>query len=127
MSTPVAQKLNLKPGQQMMVMNVPQSYLARLTEILAPVPLLTEPAQNAEAVLLFVNNLAETEALSPAAIAAVKRDGLLWIAYPKGSSGVKTDVNRDKLWPIPHKLGWKPVRQIAIDETWSALRFRPAD
>jgi hypothetical protein len=127
MSTPVAQKLNLKPGQQITVMNVPQGYLAQLTEILSPVPLRTEETQNADAVLLFVNNLAETEALSPAAIGAVKRDGLLWIAYPKGTSGVKTDVNRDKLWPIPQKLGWKPVRQVAIDETWSALRFRPAD
>jgi hypothetical protein len=77
-------------------------------------------------VLLFVNNLGEAERLAPQAMAAVAPGGLLWIAYPKGTSGVKTDVNRDRLWPVIEALGWKPVRQVAIDEVWSALRFRPA-
>jgi hypothetical protein len=50
---------------------------------------------------------------------------LLWVAYPKGSSGVKTDVNRDRLWQALEPTGWRPVRQVALDETWSAMRFRP--
>jgi len=37
----------------------------------------------------------------------------------------KTDVNRDKLWPVLDPLGWRPVRMVAIDEVWSAMRFRP--
>jgi len=48
-------------------------------------------------VLLFVTTLAEAEKLAPKAVRAVKADGLVWIAYPKGGLGVKTDVNRDKL------------------------------
>jgi len=52
---------------------------------------------------------------------------LLWIAYPKQSSGIKTDVNRDILWQLSLQTGLRPVTQIAIDETWSALRFRPAE
>jgi hypothetical protein len=81
--------------------------------------------QNIDAVLIFVNNLTEVERLTPEGIATVRRDGLLWIAYPKGSSKVKTDVNRDTLWKAVQPLGWDAVRQIAIDETWSAIRFRP--
>jgi hypothetical protein len=82
----------------------------------------------ADVLLLFVNNLAEAQALAPSAVAAVagaKPEGILWIAYPKGGSGVKTDVNRDKLWPVVQEYGWRPVRQIAIDDVWSAMRFRP--
>ena len=47
----------------------------------------------------------------------------VWIAYPKGG---KSDINRDSLWPIVRDAtGMRPITQIALDETWSALRFRP--
>ena len=46
----------------------------------------------------------------------------LWIAYPKGN---RTDLNRDTLWPILAEHGLRPISQVAIDEVWSALRFRP--
>jgi len=53
------------------------------------------------------------------------RDGLpttIWIAYPKGN---KADINRDTLWPIVAGYGLRPNGQVAMDEVWSALRFRP--
>ena len=50
------------------------------------------------------------------------RTPVLWIAYPKGN---RTDINRDSLWPIMAELGVRPITQVAVDETWSALRFRP--
>lgn len=56
----------------------------------------------------------------------LKPDSLLWIAYPKGSSQIKTDVNRDTLWKTIEPTGWRPVRQIVLDEVWSAMRFRPS-
>ena len=77
--------------------------------------------------LLFINNLAEASQLVPEAMRTVKPDGLLWVAYPKGASGVKTDVNRDRLWQALEPTGWRPVRQVALDDTWSAMRFRPAE
>jgi hypothetical protein len=46
---------------------------------------------------------------------------VLWIAYPKGN---KADINRDTLWPILGERGMRPISQVAIDDTWSALRFR---
>ena len=58
---------------------------------------------------------------------SVRPGGPLWIAYPKGTSGVKTDVNRDRLWEALRPTGWRPIRQVALDEVWSAMRFRPAD
>jgi hypothetical protein len=46
---------------------------------------------------------------------------VLWMAYPKGN---RSDVNRDTLWPILGEYGMRPVSQVAIDDVWSALRFR---
>lgn len=80
-----------------------------------------------DAVLIFVNSLAETGQIVPAVLNFLPLDALAWVAYPKGSSGVKTDVNRDKLWDALKGTGWRPVRQIALDDVWSALRFRPAE
>ncbi|BCJ74381.1 hypothetical protein CS0771_39250 [Catellatospora sp. IY07-71] len=47
---------------------------------------------------------------------------VLWVAYPKGG---RADINRDSLWPIVTEYGLRPNGQVAIDDTWSALRFRP--
>ena len=87
----------------------------------------TRASGQAEAVLLFVNSLAETEKLTSKAGKLVKPEGMLWIAYAKGSSKVKTDVNRDKLWAAVQPIGWQPIRQIALDEVWSAMRFKPVE
>jgi len=84
-------------------------------------------ADISEAVIIFVNSLTETNQIVPAALDSLQPDALAWVAYPKGSSGVKTDVNRDKLWDALKPTGWRPVRQIALDNVWSALRFRPAE
>jgi predicted SnoaL-like aldol condensation-catalyzing enzyme len=50
---------------------------------------------------------------------------LVWIAYPKKTSGVESDLSREEVWAAMESTGWRPVSQIAIDEVWSALRFRP--
>ncbi len=121
-------KFQFKNVNKLAVRNAPQGYAGRLAEQMEGIEVVEGPDASADALLLFVNNRAEAEALAPGAVAAVagvKPEGILWVAYPKGSSKVKTDVNRDTLWPIIQAHGWRPVRQVAIDEVWSALRFRP--
>ena len=127
MSTSLVQKLQLKPGQRMAVLNAPQGYLDQVAAEMEGITVLAQAAGKPDAVLLFVNKLAEAERLAPRAIRAIKSDGLLWIAYPKGMSGLKTDVNRDRLWEALKPTGWRPVRQIALDDVWSAMRFRPEE
>ena len=53
---------------------------------------------------------------------ALNKPAQLWVAYPKAN---RTDINGDTLWPILIEYGMRPNGQIAIDEVWSALRFRP--
>src|SRR5229473_1168312 len=84
------------------------------------------------AVLLFVNDVAELRRLGPRAIRAAKPNGLLWITYPKGGqTGGATDlpatpwwVQRDVLGEITSEKGYKPVAFVAVDATWTALRFK---
>ena len=80
----------------------------------------------AKAVLLFVKDSQDLKARVAPAVAAARRDAITYIAYPKAGQ-LGTDLTRDNLWAMLEGQGIKPVRQIAIDDVWSALRFRPAD
>lgn len=119
--TTLAQKLQLKSGQNLMLVNPPASYADFLTSEGVII------SRTSDALLIFVNSLAEVKQIVPKEQQSVPSDALVWVAYPKGSSGIKTDVNRDKLWAALKDTSWRPVRQIALDNVWSALRFRPAE
>jgi hypothetical protein len=126
MPSSLAQKLQIKSGK-LIVLNAPQGYAEQLAKELKDLTVTPRASGQAEAVLLFVNSLAEVAERTPKAGKLVKPGGMLWIAYAKGSSKVKTDVNRDKLWAAAEPIGWQPIRQIALDEVWSALRFKPIE
>jgi hypothetical protein len=125
--TILLKKLRLAAGQRALVLNAPPGYLQALGELPANVSLSTQPGSDFDFVQLFVKDQAELERFSPAAFKAVKYDGLLWVCYPKQTGNIKSDLNRDILWRLMEPSGLSPVMQIAINETWSALRFRPAE
>lgn len=79
----------------------------------------------ADAVVLFVANRAALDAVGQPVVDAAVEDRLAWVAYPKGGR-LGTDLNRDVLAGLMAARGAQPVRQVGIDEVWSALRFRPA-
>jgi hypothetical protein len=116
-------RLQLKEGHQVFVMNGPKGYPA----LLEGISLADEGSGHPEAVLVFVNWRAEVEPWVCKAIQAVPPGGMLWVGYPKMSSGVISDINRDRLWEAVVKIGWRPIRQVALDDTWSALRFKPLE
>ena len=84
-----------------------------------------DAAGDAQAVVAFLVHAADLEPVAGPALAAARADRLAWIAYPK-SRQLGTDLNRDILAALASERGTQPVRQIAIDGVWSALRFRPA-
>jgi len=123
--TSLVKKLVIKPGYQLLIMNAPEGYTDLLGELPEGVIIDAAAEKQYDWVQLFVKSKADLNAHAPAAIAAVKPGGLLWFAYPKKSSAIKTDINRDDGWEVVLNAGWDPVTQIAIDATWSALRFKP--
>jgi len=78
-------------------------------------------------VLVFVMDKQECLGFLQTCLKALIYDTPFWIAYPKQSSKVKSDINRDSLWELAQAFGIETVTAISIDETWSALRFRPFD
>ena len=119
-------KLNLKEGQEAVVVNAPTSFAAALkalprSRVQQRISAIKEPAF----VLIFVERKSELDKLSAAVIAKVSGDAVLWFAYPKGTSKtLACDFNRDRGWDVLRASGFDTVRQVSIDEDWSALRFR---
>lgn len=112
----VEKKLNLKKGMKVRVVGKPGDVdLAGLE--------MTSSAK-ADAVIVFARTLTEVDAKAGPAVEAARKDRIAWIAYPKAGQ-LDTDLNRDILWKHLLKKGVQAVRQVAIDEVWSALRFRP--
>lgn len=75
--------------------------------------------------LAFVTTQEEVDALGPAIAQRAVGDAMVWFAYPKGTSKkYKSGISRDRGWDVLGKLGFEPVRAVAIDDDWSALRFR---
>ena len=83
-------------------------------------------AKSAKAILVFMKNADELRAFSAPLVAAARRDAIAYLAYPKAGQ-LGTDLDRDNILVMLHGQDIRPVRSIAIDDVWSALRFRPAE
>jgi hypothetical protein len=118
-ATPVAQKLLVKPGKRFWISDGSKAV------VVGPLPDGAQGAErlaDADVALLFAADAAAVQDLLAAHRDDLSRPEALWIAYPKGG---RADINRDSLWPIAAEYGLRPITQIALDEVWSALRFRP--
>lgn len=126
----IFKKLNLKDHTPVYVINPPESFNKEMDEIKAMVEVKTTLSKAAVVpfMLAFVTTQNEVDTLTKAAVPLLKDDGLLWFAYPKGSSKkYKCEFNRDSGWSELGRHGFEGVRMVAIDEDWSALRFRRAE
>ena len=130
----MAKKLRLAAGQRVVVLNAPVGYTALLSPGPADIGTRLQPAQAYDVVQLFVTSADELRRNGPEAMRAVKPDGLLWITYPKGGeTRGATDLpatpwwtKRDVLGEITSVTGFKPVAFVAIDDNYTALRFKRA-
>ena len=77
--------------------------------------------------LVFINNNEGYLDFLQTNLKNIEVDSVLWLAYPKGTSKIKTDINRDTIRVTGEKFGITTVTAISIDDTWSALRFRPIE
>jgi hypothetical protein len=126
--TPLSKKLGIKPEYALLILDAPDGYRTRLDPLPDGVRIGTValPGGLFDLVQVFVRSRADVTRHAGAALAALKPGGLLWFAFPKKSTKVQTDVSRDTGWDALHAAGWEIVSVIAIDDTWSAGRFRPS-
>ena len=128
-ASPVFTKLNLKDQTDILVFNAPSSFepeLARLSGVRVLRKL--TPGSTVSFALAFVTTQADVNGLVPPLTKAATGDAVLWFAYPKGTSKKYTStINRDTGWKALGDAGFEGVRMIAIDEDWTAVRFRRSD
>ncbi len=77
--------------------------------------------------VVFAQTMAALEDILPKLLPRLEDDALFWVAYPKKTGGVKSDLSRDSGWEKLKTAGYDPVTQVAVDENWSALRFRKTE
>jgi hypothetical protein len=124
-----AERLLIKPGKSLLVVNPP----ANLNEILDPLPervaltIYTNPREGPgifDVVLAFIGNRAVLESQLLDLSRLVQPKGIFWLAYTKGTSKIKTDINRDIIWTYIKPFGLEGVAMVSLNEDWSGLRVK---
>ncbi len=122
-------KLNFKDQKRIAVVNAEDDFFISLKNNLPDVVIDSEidPRYPYEFILNFVKFVSEVESQYPLALHNLVSDGVLWFIYPKKTSKKYcSDIDRDHGWEGLMNAGFYPVRQVAVDDDWSALRFRNA-
>lgn len=121
----LAEKMKLKSGMSAAVVNAPDNYLKELS---APKGVKLGSALDAgplDWLQIFIHNSRELKILAPKIKAALSPAGLVWLTFPKGTSGLQTDLTRDTGWESLQPLDLKWITLVSVNETWSAFGMRP--
>jgi hypothetical protein len=121
----LVKKMKLKPGQRAALIHAPDGYLDALRPLPEYVELANQLDGSFDWVQVFLKDQAELEQLLPQVIEALKPESLLWLAFPKGTSKIQTDLTRDKGWDALRQTDLKWITLISVNETWSAFALRP--
>jgi hypothetical protein len=121
--TPLARKLGIKDGMRVSLVGAPREFGPELDPLPDGVRVGRRQAADPDLAVLFVTSRAQLATRFPAVAAALPPAGPLWVAWPKKSSGVATDLTEDVLRQVCLPLGWVDVKVCAVTDVWSGLKF----
>jgi hypothetical protein len=121
--TPLSRKLGLKPGFRVKTFGAPADYARRLAPIPAGVTISTAAKAPVDLWHLFVRSRRELARRLPRCLRQIRPPGMIWVSWPKKSSGVASDLTEDVVREIALPLGLVDVKVCAVDETWSGLKL----
>ncbi|HEY1024296.1 MAG TPA: YdeI/OmpD-associated family protein [Sphingobacteriaceae bacterium] len=124
---PIVRKLLIKPAHRVLLVNAPASYPAELDPLPRETQLDLTAYGQYDVIQLFVSNRQELERDLSWLQDHLRDDTILWITYPKKNSGIPSDLGMMESWDETAVYGLSGVAAAAIDQTWTALRFRPSD
>jgi hypothetical protein len=123
-ASPLAKKLQVKPGKALVVLGAPPGYLRLFEPLPEGARRLTSLRGKADVLVAFVRTRREVLAMVGKLKRGLAAEAILWICYPKLSSASAGELSRDVLWEALGPHGLRPVAMVAIDSTWSAMRCR---
>lgn len=123
MSTPLVKKLGLKDGMRAYVLEAPPAYPALLGDLPAGIHFLQKPEAGLDFIHYFARAAAALDTQFPTLKSLLTPVGMLWISWPKKSSPLSTDLNRDRIREMGLGHGLVDVKVCAVDADWSALKF----
>lgn len=121
------EKLNYKDQDRIAIINAEEILMNSFTDELSGVIIDKEidPRFPYSFIFIFVKSISEVEFFTPVALHNLMADGVLWFCYPKKTSKkYSSDIKRDHGWKALNDSGFNGIRMVAIDEDWSAMRFR---
>jgi hypothetical protein len=127
---PIFKKLNYKDQKEIHILNAPPTFSGEMDSMRLKTVIKNTlaGARDVDFILAFTTRQRDVDELAAKITGILREDGIIWFAYPKGTSKkYRCEFNRDTGWNELGKQGFEPVRMVAIDEDWSALRFRKAD
>jgi hypothetical protein len=123
--SPLAKKLQMKPGKRWLLFNSPDNYLASLEPLPDEVEILFKAEGRFDGAQIFVKDTAELTSTLKYVVPVLKPDAVFWVIYPKKNKGISTDLEMMSGWEVTKPYGLKPVASAAINDIWTSLRFRP--
>lgn len=124
MNEPLLKKLNYKEGESILILHAPKGYLDNWKGLQVDTK---AEKDKYDFIQVFLVRQEEIPDNFNQGIKRLNNQGKLWFSYAKKGSELQTDITRDSGWDIAEKYNFVAVRQVAIDENWSALRFKPRD
>ena len=121
--TPLLKKLGVKPGFRVALVGAPKNFKEELGELPATAKFASASADSLDLILAFVSSEKELRGKFAPLAAQLQKDGMIWIAWPKKSSGVITDLTFNNVQRIGLDAGLVDVKICAVNEVWSGLKF----
>lgn len=118
-------KLRVSNNNQLLVRFTDQPVPDCFTNAVNFESLTNDTTERFQSALLFTLSQADLSAVYLPFMKCVENEGVIWIIYPKKSSGYGSDLHRDEGWKIVFDSGFRPVSQVSINDFWSAVRIRP--
>jgi hypothetical protein len=119
--TPLARKLGVGPGDSLALLGAPDGFA--IDDLPPDVDVRRRAAPACDVMVSFHTRRADLARRFPALMRALAVDGGLWVAWPKGASGVDTDITEDVVREVALPTGMVDNKVCAIDDTWSGLRL----
>ncbi|HXZ78599.1 MAG TPA: DUF3052 domain-containing protein [Terriglobales bacterium] len=121
--TPLLKKIGIKERQKIVASRAPESFFRELGKLPDGTEVLARAKPPVDVAVAFVKSRADLNQQFSRLAPVLGADGMLWVAWPKKSSGVSTDLNENVIRDIGLPLGLVDIKVCAIDEIWSGLKF----